>query len=110
MALPHGDARVAVNPRRQPQPSVEVVPRQRPQRRCLGSEVLTDGVDAVVDPPRVIGDIRRPYARVQLRERCDDRHRGEVVAAEPAHFSFHATFLVRAHDTGAAVERVEAHV
>lgn len=64
----------------------------------------------VVDPPGVIRDVGGPDPGVQLRQGRDDGDRGEVVAAEAADFTFYATFFVRADDTGAAVERVEAQV
>jgi hypothetical protein len=110
VALADRDAGIAVDPRRHRQAGLEQLGRQRPQQRCLEREVLPDAHRAVADPAGVIGQVVADQQRVELSHRLDLRDRDQVVAAEPAAFTFDAALLVRALDTGVAVERLEAVV
>lgn len=100
LALPHGDPRVAIDPRREGERR-ERLGRQRPQQVALEREVRADGVDSVGDAPVVVLRVGGVEQFVEFGDRVDDRHRDAVGAAEPAAFAF---------DAGLAVERVEAVV
>ncbi|MFK4295969.1 hypothetical protein ABH924_001106 [Arthrobacter sp. GAS37] len=73
-------------------------------------EVLADRADPVTDPPAVVSGFPFPDPVVELIQTFSDRHWGETVAAEPAHFAFHAALLVGSGDAGQAVEGIEAVV
>ncbi len=70
--------------------------------------MLPDAHRAVADPPGVISEVVADQQLVEFRDRLDLRDRDQVVAAEPAAFTFDAALLMRALNTGVAVERLEA--
>ena len=107
VALADRDPGIAVDPRRQRQPGLEHLGRQRPQQVGLEGEVLTDADGAVADPAVVIGQVVADQQFVELGHRRDYRDRDQVVAAEPAALALHPALLMGALDTGVAVERVE---
>ncbi len=107
---PHHHPGVPFDPRRQRQPRVDALGRQRPQQGLLEGEVVPDRERPVVDAPTVLGRVDLLQPGVELDERRDLRHGDEVVTPEPADLALHPALLVRALDPGQAVEGVEAVV
>jgi hypothetical protein len=86
---------------------VERLDRQRPQQRSLGGEAVPDAVGVAGDPARLVRGFPPLDALVELVQAFDLGHRGQVVAAEPAHRPLDAALLMRPVEAGLAVERVE---
>lgn len=56
-------------------------------------KVISDRTDPVIDSAQVIQFVPKTDLLVQLRERFNNRHRGESVGAEPAHLTFGAVMV-----------------
>jgi len=107
VALPDDDPRIPVDPWGQEQTGLEGLGRQWPQQVPLEREVLGDAQRTVGDPAGVISQVVGLQQLVELGHRLDLRDRDQVVAAEPAALTFDTALLVRALNTGVAVEGVE---
>jgi hypothetical protein len=81
--------------------------RQRGQRRRLGGERDPDRDRAPGDHPIIVDLVAGGNQIVELRERCDARHRDQMASAEPADLAFHTALLVGALNAGAAKEGVK---
>ena len=104
---PHRDKRRPVNPGSQRESRVESFERQRGKQRTFRLEVLPHRPDPVLDPTPVVGLVPTNDLLVQSRQGGNDRHRGQVVPAEPSHLTLDAALLVGSVDAREAVERIE---
>nr|WP_043506016.1 hypothetical protein [Streptomyces glaucescens] len=102
LILPDRDPGGRVDLRRQRQPVVEVLERQRGQQRSLIVEVEAHRGSTVVDVPDVLGDLGLLDLLVQLRRRVGLKDRDKMRATEPAALVFDAALFVSALDAGAA--------
>ncbi len=105
---PDRDHRGPIDPRVQHQARIKFLGWQGGQEWPFDLEVLAYGADSVVDPPVLVLGFPSTYPVVELVQGVSDRHRGEPVAAEPAHLALHAALFVRPGDAGLAIEGVEA--
>ncbi|MEU8927425.1 hypothetical protein AB0D10_42025 [Kitasatospora sp. NPDC048545] len=97
-----------VDPRRQRQPDVELLLRDRSQQRGLVGEVEPDRGGPVVDVPGVLLRLDPLDPLVQVRQRVDLGNRDQMRSAEAPALVLDTALLVGALLAGPAVERVEA--
>lgn len=110
-ALAHADPCLGVDPGAQAGHRREPLDRQHPQRRTLQRSqrvhTVTGAGSAARHPTLPVAEVARLHERVQIGERVEHRHGGEVVAAEPADVALDAALLMGTGDAGLAEERLE---